>query len=272
MRFEQLYRWSRHLPGPVRRVLRPFTSYYLERRVSPLSGALSGCRMRGDVQLDYRDGSYEPQVCQVLGRIVQHGWVCVDAGVHMGYFTLLLAKLVGAQGRVVAFEAHPQNAQRVRANVQLNGYEGYVQVENMAISDGSADSVCLFAGRGRSSAEWNIVGHDVEGRPSEAELRVRATSLDAYFPAGSRVDLVKLDVEGAEAQVLRGMRRLLHEARPCVMVEFHNEEGWEGRRELETEGYRLYNIADNRWHQESDTERAYHCLAVPPERFYEGMV
>jgi FkbM family methyltransferase len=232
-----------------------------------LDGPLAGCRMRGRVLDAYLDGSYEPDVCETIMSIVQRGWICVDVGAHVGYFTLLFAKLVDERGRVIAFEAHPENARQLRFNTRINGYETRVQVENVAISDGISQRVNLFPGRGHSSFEWNIVGHDVEGNPRQPELEVQATSLDAYFTACSCVDFIKIDIEGAEAQALHGMRRLLRETRPFVLVEFHDEKSWTGRRELLTADYRLYDVRNARWlNSELDVGGVYHCLAVPRER------
>ncbi|MBI2890102.1 MAG: FkbM family methyltransferase [Nitrospirae bacterium] len=111
--------------------------------------------------------------------------------------------------------------------------------------------------------EWNIRGRDHDGRPTPREVEVAATSLDTYFPSGSTVNLVKLDVEGAEALVLAGMRRLLREARPVVIVEFHDREGWEGRKELLEAGYDLYDMNGAKLDPVRDTERLYHVLALP---------
>lgn len=259
--------WGRDLPGLVGAVIRPLVHRHFELHGYPLAGALTGCRMVGKVPGAYRDGSYEPEVSQTVMLIVQPGWICVDVGAHLGYFTMLLAKLVGEHGRVIAFEAHPDNAAQTRSNVGMNGYEARVRVENMAVSDGAHHSVKLYPGRDHSSFEWNIVGHDVQGNPVQHELDIPATSLDAYFPPGLRVDFVKMDVEGAEAQALCGMRRLLRQSRPFVVVEFHSEAGWAGRRELFAMDYCLYDIRDGRWlASKLDFERVYHCLAAPRER------
>jgi hypothetical protein len=94
------------------------------------------------------------------------------------------------------------------------------------------------------------------------ELEVRAVSLDDYLPSGEPVQLVKIDVEGAEALVLAGMRRLLRESRPVVLVEFHDDVGWGGRRHLLEAGYRLETLDGEP--VESDAGRLYHCLAKPP--------
>ena len=209
---------------------------------------------------------YEPDVCGAIERIVQSGWICADVGAHVGIITQLLAKLVGPDGLVVAFEAHPENVQRLRKIVKANSYTKQVRVENLAVSDGSCDRLWLYPGRAHSSAEWNIVGHDVEGKSTEPELEVPAISLDEYFATCQlKPNLVKIDVEGAEALVLAGMRHLLREVRPVVVIEFHNEVGWDGRKELFAAGYHLYDMSGRRVDPVYDVRRIYHCLALPSE-------
>jgi hypothetical protein len=127
--------------------------------------------------------------------------------------------------------------------------------------------VALHPGRRRATAEWNIVGAEFEGRPTPVELKVPATSLDAYFELdGGVVGLVKIDIEGAEGNVLAGMRRLLQEGRPELVLEFHNEARWQGRFELYDAGYDLYEMSGARLDPAQDLERRYHCLALPRER------
>ncbi len=138
---------------------------------------------------------------------------------------------------------------------------GRVAVENVAVTDGATEWVTLHAGRRRVSQEWNVTGHDLEGRATPAEFEVPATSLDAYFVDGP-LDFVKLDVEGAEARVLRGMRRLLRERRPTLMVEFHTPEGWAGRSELLEAGYRLVTPAGEPVDAGVGAVRVYHCVAL----------
>lgn len=210
--------------------------------------------------------SPEPDVCHVIEQIVRPGWVCADVGANIGLITRLLAQLVGPQGQVVSFEAHPQNALLLSKNMTFSGYETRVKVENLAVSDGSIERLWLFPGRSRNSAEWNIVGRDVQGNITSGELEVGATSLDAYFPPNSRLDFVKIDVEGAGLLVLTGMRRLLNSTRPMVLMEFHNEPEWSGRKQLLSAGYVLYDMKGNRLDPPLDSQRVYHCLACPQEK------
>jgi hypothetical protein len=107
---------------------------------------LSGYRMKGPgVFGTYVEKPYEFRVAQTLTRLVQPGWICVDVGAHLGYFTLLLADLVGDRGHVFAFEAHPDNCYWLRENIALNRLIARVTVENLAVSYGRQDFVYLNA-------------------------------------------------------------------------------------------------------------------------------
>ena len=204
---------------------------------------------------------YEPEVVAAIKRVVSQGATCVDVGAHVGAITRVLARAAGTSGRVVAFEAYPPNADTLRQALATEGVGGVV-VENIAVTDGSEPSVWLHPGRSRWSSEWNVVGHDVEGHETPAELEVPATALDAYFPTGQHLDFVKIDVEGAEDRVLAGMTRLLAEAQPVVLIEFHDDRGWAARRHLLDAGYRLERVTGEP--VPADADRVYHCLALPP--------
>jgi FkbM family methyltransferase len=233
------------------------------------SGTLAGMRVCDPALEGYALGTAEPSATRVCQQVVRPGWTCVDVGAHRGYFTLLLASLSGDGGRVFSFEAHPENARTVARHVALNRLAGRVRVENVAVSDGSAAELTLFHGRPGSSFEWNIIGRDVFGQPTEAALTVPARALDGYFPAGERIDFVKVDAEGAEAQILAGMGRIIRESRPIALVEFHTEEGWAGRRELVSAGYDLFDVDAGEWVDAERPEPVYQCLAVPRERAAE---
>jgi FkbM family methyltransferase len=198
----------------------------------------------------------EPALERVIDELVKPGWTCADVGAHRGMVTALLAAAVGPTGRVFAFEAHPSTTRKLGRRVQDCAAE--VIVENLAISDGSATTLQLYAGRFKRSAEWTVAPR-TGGRP---ELSVPATSLDQYFAEGPDLNMVKIDVEGAEAQVLAGMTRILEEVRPILFIEFHDDVGWRGRSHLLTAGYELFDTANDRRLGPAD-QRVYHCLALP---------
>jgi FkbM family methyltransferase len=200
---------------------------------------------------------YEPDLTAAIERLVHEGWTCVDVGAHQGDITATLVRLAGDEGRVVAFEAHPANAEHLRGRFRD---VGAIEVVNAAVSDGESETLTLYAGRHDYSTEWNIVGHDVEGVPTRGVLEVQAVSLDNWFPPGEPVHFVKIDVEGAEGLVLAGMRRLLREQRPAIAVEFHDDEGWAARRVLLEAGYTLLGTDGSPL--DPDGQRVYHVIAV----------
>ncbi len=261
--------FSRILPPSLRSWLRQrqLTTHLLGKlRDKPqvLQGPLAGCVMRGSEVGAYLSGEYESATAALIEWIVRPGMVCVDCGAHMGYFTLLMARLVGPSGRVYAFEAYPVNADLVRDNVRLNGFEGRANVENVCVTDGSKAFEALYPGRASSAAEWNIMGHDVDGHNTAAEIIVPAKALDACFSSECAVDFVKMDIEGAEGKALAGMRLILKNQRPALFIEFHDDEAWGGRRELLDAGYSLYDTTTPDIHLVgADSPRVYHCLALP---------
>lgn len=222
-------------------------------------GPLTGVRIYG-----YPDQNYEPDVSLVMEKVVRPGWVCADLGANIGYFTLLLGKLVGPTGQVIAFEAHPSNARLVSKNIQINNYIPWCKVENTAVSDGTKKHLKLYPGRAiGGSAEWNIIGKDVLGEIKKAIMFVPACALDDYFPKRTRLNFIKMDIEGAEALALSGMQRILRKSHPILLIEFHNKKGWEGRQLLYAAGYTLYDIDLQKINSNKNTPRVYHVLALP---------
>jgi FkbM family methyltransferase len=204
---------------------------------------------------------YEPDLLRLIQEVVRPGWICADIGANVGTITALLAERVTPSGLVYAFEAHPKNAETLRRNLKEEQI-GNAKVENLIVADGSQQRMWLYPGRQHSEAEWNIMGHDVEGNETERELSVPAVSLDEYFPPGARLNFVKIDVEGAEGMVIKGMRRILQEARPVVFVEFHDDHGWAGRKYLFEAGYDLYDMNRRLQQPLEDAPRIYHCYFV----------
>ena len=205
---------------------------------------------------------YEPDLLHLIQDLVKPGWICADIGANVGTITVLLAKRATSSGLVYAFEAHPENAEILRRNLKAENIAN-AKVENLIVADGSQERMWLYPGRGHSEAEWNIMGHDVEGNMTERELSVAAVSLDEYFPPDARLDFVKIDVEGAEAMVIKGMRRLLQQSKPIVFVEFHDEQGWAGRKYFFESGYDLYDMNRRRQEPQENAARLYHCYFLP---------
>jgi FkbM family methyltransferase len=167
------------------------------------------------------DGSGEPAVQQALAEHLRPGMTFYDLGANIGFFTLLAAKLVGASGRVVSFEADPEIAARLRENVSRNPFS-WITVEQKAVW--SEPSVVSFSRVDPATSPDRGLGHvSLEVARADA-IRVEAVSLDAYTLKNPPPQFIKCDVEGAEAEVFRGARRVLAEERPGILCELHGEE------------------------------------------------
>jgi len=145
---------------------------------------------------------YEPEVTHFLERSVRGGQTAIDLGAHVGYFTLLLAKLVGPAGRVIAFEPDPDNFQLLERNVRANGYEN-VTLHRQAVADRCGQALLY-----RSPV--NPGDHRlVECAGCEA-VEVEVVALDELLPElRGTIQWIKIDIQGAELAALRGMRALL---------------------------------------------------------------
>lgn len=188
--------------------------------------------------------THEPDVAKALARLIKPGDVCADVGANYGLLSAVMARRTGPRGRVYAFEPHPNNVIKLRRTLANCGLINRVIVEAAAVSDGSADTVSLHAGREHHDAEWNIVGRDANGTPTNAEFNIPAVSLDQYFARTTRLDLVKIDVEGAEALVLEGMRDVLARLRPTLLVELHAAETWQAWKFWQANAGHAYGLTD----------------------------
>ena len=148
--------------------------------------------------------SYEAAETKYLEGFISSTSICVDVGANIGYFTLLMGK-VACQGKVYAFEPIPLNASLLRASVELNGFENIEIVESAV---GALDGKISFS-QSTDSAYSSI--RDTERKPVEREISVSMTTMDTYVCHHriQSIDVLKIDVEGAEGLVLEGSKALL---------------------------------------------------------------
>lgn len=159
--------------------------------------------------------AYEGETVSLFARVLRPGDTVVDVGANHGYFTALAALLVGARGRVEAFEPNPAVAAALRAVLRRNGVEGRVGVHPEALSDrdGWAEFFVsvIPTNDGLSSllASDEALAHGAIR--ADHTLRVPTNTFDAFAARAGLgcVSLLKIDVEGAEALVLGGMQRTL---------------------------------------------------------------
>jgi len=199
-------------------LLRLVARQYAEGSVVEIKqGLASGLRWKRHHRYvnGYWIGHYELPIQEVLRRELAAGQTFYDVGANAGFFTLLAARLVGVQGKCVAFDPLPGNIESLREQVELNSLSQCVVVpEAVGAQPGTASF--SFASAGDSQ------GHlGTSRRPGEQAIEVQVTTLDRAMERYGAPHLVKLDVEGAEAQVLRGATQVLKAARPKWLIELH---------------------------------------------------
>lgn len=179
----------------------------------PAAGLAFNC---GAGNPDYSIGTYEPNIQQVFVDHIRPGMAVLDIGANVGFFTVLSARLTGPGGYVAAFEPDPVNAAFVRDNAARNDF-AHVDIFTAAVSATPGREAFWLADYAGGHALASA------GRPPDARERieVEVLSIDVLRHQGRlpAVGFVKIDVEGAEVDVLRGMEATLHSDRPTLLVE-----------------------------------------------------
>lgn len=166
------------------------------------------------------DGYWESWLTQFIARTVGRGGVVVDVGANFGYYSLLLADLVGPEGRVYAVEPAPGTAALLRRSIGLNGFAGHTQICEAAAGaeDGTAATLFEPAGEPKNAAlVANAPSDPAAGRSHEVAVR----TLDGLLRDEPRIDFVKIDAEGGEEAIVAGMHGILSAAPPPMVLEFN---------------------------------------------------
>ena len=156
--------------------------------------------------LDAGPEGLEPGTRRVLSKLLVPGATFVDVGAHIGLLTLAGARAVGASGKVLAIEPVPLTFELLQRSLTINGLAGRVEGKCQAV--GAHHARCKFFVR-------DVLGHSslTQGEFAAAanEIEVSVTPLDELVLRNERVDVIKIDVEGAELEVLEGMTRVIAE-------------------------------------------------------------
>jgi len=171
-----------------------------------------------------RSHGKENLTTQIFKRVVEEGHTVVDIGANIGYFTLLAARLVGKKGKVYAFEPEPRNYSILLKNIALNGYENVAPMPK-AVSN-TAGIVRLYLSSKDIGAHTIRQYHDkkqFDEKESGEFVEVESVTLDEFFDDKKRpIDVIKMDIEGAEMAALLGMDRVIRENKNLKMfIEFY---------------------------------------------------
>ncbi len=239
---KQLYN-VKPLAGLVRKILN-IAAPVGNAEVTIAGGHLQGWRISLDMQSekDYWLGTYETELQEAIQDHVRAGMVAYDIGANIGYISLILAKVVGRDGKVFAFEALPQNFERLAGNIAINAKEQCISAHALAVADTSGIKRFIPGPSGGMGKLENSAGRPA---PSSAVISVKCISLDDFVYQDGHVtpDVVKMDIEGGEVLALPGMRRVLRDHKPLMFIELHGQQAakiaWE---ELTSIGYVIQHM------------------------------
>jgi len=195
--------------------------------VVTLGPPLEGYQMRVNLQMQkaYIYGTFEEALVRFILDTVQDGWNVFDVGANIGYVALLIASRTPA-GRVYAFEPLPSNFACLQENADRNKMPN-LHCELRAL--GETTKQMTFHYRAEALTAGGSIVNSVPYGVDKAIMTTEVAVIpgDEYMRehAVQRLDLVKIDVEGAEGLVLRGMLQTLRTYRPLVVVELHSFEG-----------------------------------------------
>ncbi len=258
-RFARRIAARQHTSAPVRALWSVASRPLRWRPIPILGGPAKGMRinLHGSA-VAFATGAAERPLQDALVRELHEGATVFDIGANVGFVTLVAARLVGPSGRVVAFEPVPENVSAIKENLALNRV-GWVELHEAAV--------------GREAGLARMIVSDVSAFsrletvsvPTGARERidVRVISVDEFMrsPSAPVPDLVKIDVEGAELEVIAGMRETIAQHRPVILCEVHdcNVEYAELMRSL---GYEPVNLDEEGVPVERGHRNA-HTLAKP---------
>lgn len=223
---------------------------------------------------DYSGGKNEYPVQQVIARYLKQGDVFYDIGANVGFFSLIAARLVGASGQVYAFEPVPANASLIQKNAEINNLRN-ITVFQKAISDNNGKGD-LIQTEHPGGAKLSVVDTPLNS-PIKMIIPVEVISIDGLLINRDILPpkLVKIDVEGAEIQVLKGMSTTIGKYKPLVIyeVDHKNKDEFMFRIEqidafINEFGYKLKILEDSypniNWY-------VRHAVAFPEDSFLSDL-
>ena len=203
----RLWRWKKLIResgafGPWREI--DGVRFYLNAKDTGLSAELAV------------EGVHEPRLTAALRQLLRPGMVVADVGANIGYFALLAARRVSPGGKVIALEPFPESYCLLVKNVRANGLANVVPLQVAAGDAARCATLHVY-----EKANWNRLGAPGPGVLGAVPVQVEA--LDILLSAERRVDLVRMDVEGAEYEVLLGARGILTRDLPYLVIEVHRQ-------------------------------------------------
>ena len=203
------------------------------------------------IGLNILRGHYEQDEIRFVRRTLRPGDSAIDVGGHIGFFTMQMAAAVGAEGRVYAFEPLDSNASLLERSIAENGFSDRVRFQRAAVGAAPGTATLTFPVETLNSGGAYLLRAGSVPLAGNQKKDVPLVALDA-LELRRPVRLIKMDVEGAELQVLRGAARILAEDKPVILSELHPTQlerasgitAQEFLAQIAALGYRAHRIED----------------------------
>ncbi len=165
------------------------------------------------------DGFWETWLTQCLARIVQPGDVCLDIGANAGYYSVLMSALSGKEGKTIAVEPNPRITSLLKATAGLN-YPGF-SVAEVALSNQAGKTILHIPDN--SFGDASILQRSDRPVVPTSKVKIQTITVDALMETMniSKVDVIKIDVEGVEPEVFEGMKKtILNNPNLKIIIEY----------------------------------------------------
>lgn len=148
---------------------------------------------------------------EFISKTLQPGSVVLDIGANIGFYTRILSNLTGPKGKVIAFEPDAANFARLQQNTRLLGN---VSVHQLAVSS-SNESLKIY-----HSKELNVDHRTYPVDDYASITEIAATTIDSFLEPGTRIDFIKMDIQGFEIEALKGMKNTIANNNVRMIMEF----------------------------------------------------
>lgn len=157
---------------------------------------------------------HEPVLLNLLCSTIKNGMTVIDIGANIGYYTILESYIVGNKGKVIAFEPVPTSFAYLKRNMEINKRHN-IYAKNVAIGDREGmETMFIFSKANQNS----LIAY---GRKFTSTIDVKVRTLDGLIEKESKIDIIRMDIEGYECKVISGMTKILKEHKPMIFLELH---------------------------------------------------
>lgn len=205
----------------------------------------------------------EPDVLRFVNNTVLRGWCCIDVGAHCGTVSSHLARLVEGNGFILAVEPIPTNADLLEKNLRLRGLASRCVVRRTAVG---SESGRLEMERGDHSTTWSFAFRHGKDTARETVDVCRLDDLLCQYPQPS---FIKVDIEGAETDLVAGAPRTIKDVRPIWLFEMHSSASWQLASEFISAGYRAFDLSGSEISLPLPPSLGYgHVVFCPAEKMH----